>query len=79
MGTFWNDDNMLNLDWNHANYINIHISSNYTLKVNSLYVISIMLFLKLVFQDWKDGSVVKSSGCSCNGPRFCSQNSQADS
>ena len=29
------------------------------------------------FQDWRDGSVVKSTGCSCRGPEFSSQHPHA--
>lgn len=75
-GTLWCDDSMFNLDWNNADYKNIHIPSNYTLKPNTLYVTWIVLLEKLISQGWRAGSVVKSTCYSCRGPRFCPQHSE---
>lgn len=43
-GTLWCDNSMFKQECSNTDYKNIHILSNYTLKLNALYVTSTMLF-----------------------------------
>lgn len=69
------NESLLQFDLPSMDIFLLHIHLRDTLKLNTDFFCT----LKICKRDWRDGSVVKSTHCTCRGPMFSSQHSQGHS